>query len=233
MKRLITLTAVVAAVGLTACTETKYVQPDAGEQSDAALQQDAVPPCGPDTYPCPPYGNVVNTVMEDLTFTGWIDENGNGDLEDEAYREWGLDYYYQLALHGSAKFLLLNVSAGWCSVCRAETKTLPQLQTDYKDKGIVLAQIIFENNDQNPADKAFVTDWRNAYNLNFSLGLDASFKTGRYFDRAATPANFVIALKNMTCSGSAVQAMQMLELMPGYSETDLRAYLDSLASNCQ
>jgi hypothetical protein len=232
MRRLITVLVVVAAVGLMACEETKYVQPDAGEQQDAANQDDAAP-CGADTYPCPPYGTVPNTVMEDLTFTGWIDENGNGDLSDETYREWGLDYYYQLGQSGDAKFLLLNASAGWCSVCRAETRTLPQLQTDFKDKGIRLAQIIFEDNSYNPATKDFVTQWRDSYHLNFSLGLDASFKMGRYFDVAATPANFIIALKDMTINGTPVKAMEMWYLMTGYSETDLRAFLDDLAANSQ
>jgi len=233
MKRLIAVLAVVAVAGLTACEETKYVMPDAGEQSDAASQDDAAPPCGADTYPCPPYGTVPNTVLEDLTFTGWIDENGNGDLEDENYREWGLDYFYQLGLDGEAKFMMLNASAGWCSVCRAETRTLPQLQTDYKDKGFRLAQIIFEDNSYNPADKTFVTAWRDTYNLNFPLGLDAAFKTGRYFDYAATPANFIIALKDMTVNGQPVKAMELMVLMTGYSETDLRALFDDLDANSQ
>ena len=233
MKRLIAVLAVVAAAGLTACETTKYVQPDGGEQSDAAAEDDAAPACGPDTYPCPPYGTVPNTVMEDLTFTGWIDENADGNLLNDPYRTWGLDYFYQLGLAGDAKFLLLNVSAGWCTVCRSETRTLTQLQTDYLDKGFRLAQIVFEDNSQDPATKDFVQTWVQSYNLGFPVGLDASFKTGRYFDVAATPANFVIALKDMTVNGTPVKAMEMLTLMTGYSETDLRALFDDLDANSQ
>jgi thiol-disulfide isomerase/thioredoxin len=233
MKRLIAVVVVVAAVALTACEKTEYVMPDGGDQEDASVQDDAAPQCGPDTYPCPPYGTVPNTVLEDLGFTGWIDENGNGDLADEEYRGWGLEYFYQLGLAGEAKFLMLNASAGWCSVCRAETRTLAKLETDYKDQGFRLAQIIFEDNSYNPATKDFLTTWRDTYHLPFPLGLDASFKTGRYFDYAATPANFIIALKDMTVNGTPVKAMELMVLMTGYSETDLRALFDDLAANSQ
>ena len=233
MKRLIAMLAVVAAVGLTACETTKYVMPDGGEQSDAGTQDDAAPPCGPDTYPCGPYGTVPNTVMEDLTFTGWVDENGNGSLADEAYQEWGLDYFYQLGVTGDAKFLLLNASAGWCTVCRAETRTLNQLQSDYQSKGVRLAQIVFEDNAYNPATKDFLTSWRDSYQQTFPLGLDASFKTGRYFDVAATPANFIIALKDMTINGTTVKAMEMWYLMAGFEETSMRNFLDDLVASSQ
>ncbi|MBI5482097.1 MAG: TlpA family protein disulfide reductase [Deltaproteobacteria bacterium] len=234
MKRLITVVVVlVTAAGLSACEKTEYVeQMDAGVQEDAG-QDDAAPQCGPDTYPCPPYGTVPNTVMENLTFTGWVDENSDGDPLTDPYRTWGLDYFYQLGKAGQAKFLMLNASAGWCTVCRAETRTLNALQADYLDQGVRLAQILFEDNEYNPATKQFVQDWETTYKLTFPIGLDAAFKTGRYFDIAATPANFVIALRDMTVNGVPVKAMEMMTLMTGYSETELRALLDDFIANSE
>jgi thiol-disulfide isomerase/thioredoxin len=234
MKRLITVLAVVAAAGLTACEKTEYVeQSDAGAQQDATAQDDAGEQCGPGVYPCPPYGTVPNTVMENLTFTGWIDTDGDGNPLSDPYVEWGLDYFYQLGQAGQAKFLMLNASAGWCSVCRSETRTLNQLQEDYLAGGVRLAQIIFEDNEYNPATKAFLESWETSYKLTFPIGLDASFKTGRYFDVAATPANFIIALRDMTINGVPVKAMEMLQLMTGWSDTDLRALFDDLVANSQ
>jgi len=72
-----------------------------------------------------------------------------------------------------------------------------------------------------------------AYKLPFTIGVDAAFKTGRYFDVAATPANFIIALKDMTVNGTPVKAMQIVMLLTGYSETEVRAYLTDLVANSQ
>jgi thiol-disulfide isomerase/thioredoxin len=219
--------------GIAACSETVYVQQeDAGVTQDATVQEDA-PQCGPDTYPCPPYGTVPGTVMENLTFTGWIDDDGDGDPLNDGYRTWGLDYFYSQGLAGDASFLVVNVSAGWCTVCRSETRTLPGVYTDYKDKGVRLAQIIFEDYSSNPATKDMVQEWEEYYKLPFPIGVDPSFKMGRYFDYAATPANILIALRDMTIDGEPVKAMQMLYLMTGYDETELRSYLDNLTTNAQ
>jgi thiol-disulfide isomerase/thioredoxin len=232
MMRLMAVLVLVAG-GLSACEKTEYVQQeDAGVQEDAG-QEDAAAPCGPEIYPCPPYGTVNNTVMENLTFTGWIDENGDGDPLTDPYRSWGLDYFYQLGRAGTAKFLMLNASAGWCSACRSETRTLAKLEADYKSQGFFLAQIIFEDNEYNPATKQFVMDWEQSYGLPFPIGLDASFKTGRYFDVAATPANFIIALRDMTVNGAPVKAMELVTLMTGYDEPTMRALFDDLAANSE
>src|SRR5512143_3333143 len=101
-----------------ACGTTYVEQADAGGLEDAAPQADA-PACGPGVYPCPPYGVTKDNTLEDLTFVGWVDDNQSGDPLDDEFRAWAMDLFYQRGLSGQAKFLYLNVSAGWCTVCKA------------------------------------------------------------------------------------------------------------------
>ncbi|MBI5481717.1 MAG: redoxin domain-containing protein [Deltaproteobacteria bacterium] len=212
--------AVVLAGAMAACGETVYVQQeDAGGPQDAGLEEDA-PPCGPDVYPCPPYGVVADNVFEDLTFTGWVDDNQSGDPLDDEFRVWAMDMFYQRGRGGQAKFLYLNVSAGWCTVCQAENRQLPGYFADFHGQGIDFAEILFETyNEGEPATKDFVREWTDYYNLPFPVGLDPSFKTGRYFDKAATPANIIIDLRTMKIWSVGV----------GWSDTSARATLAALA----
>jgi hypothetical protein len=235
MMRLVALVAVVVAAGMSACEKVEYVeQMDAGVGEDAGTQDDASPACGVDTYPCPPYGTVPGTILEDLTFTGWIDDNGSSAPLDDPYRAFGFDYFYQLGRTQGAKFLLFVVAAGWCTYCRAETRTLPAITTDYQSQGFLVAQVLFEDNLQDPATKDFVQSWAESYNVNFAIGVDAAFKTSRYFDWASTPANMVIALRDMTVNGEEVKAMQLLEMLSGTpTDADLRAIFDDLLANSQ
>jgi thiol-disulfide isomerase/thioredoxin len=230
MKRLIPVLVVVVG-GLAACEKTEYVeQVDAGVQEDASFQEDAAP-CGPDTYPCPPYGAGPGSVIDDVTFAGWIDDNGDGDILNDPYRAWGMDYFYQLGLANQADYLVLNGSAGWCTYCRKENAVLPQLVADYQGSRIVFAEFVFQDNAGNPATKAFVEGWVRSYNLPIPVGVDASFKMGRYFDATSSPANLYIALRDLTFYDVPIKAMQIILIDTGFAEADMRATLDDLVAN--
>ena len=72
--------------------------------------------------------------IEDLTWTGYVDDNGNGNPFDDAPREISLEEFF----HGhdpDAKILLINASAGWCGSCADEAPLLRSMHNDYYDKG--------------------------------------------------------------------------------------------------
>jgi hypothetical protein len=72
------------------------------------------------------------------------------------------------------------------------------------------------------------------YKVTYPIGLDATFKTGQYFDASVTPANFVIALRDMTLSGEPTKAMQLVELLTGApTDARIRSEFDSLLANSQ
>jgi hypothetical protein len=227
---------VALAVGiLGGCGETIYVvQEDAASgQHDAGTGgNDAPAPCGPEVYPCPPYGTVAGTIFENMTLGGWADDDGDGSLANDPYRTWGFDMFYQMGLRGEAKYLYLNVSAGWCTVCEAENQVLPGLSREFKPRGVVFAEILFEDLAHAPATHEFVHQWIDAFDLPFPVGVDPTFKMGRYFDKAATPANIVIALTTVTTgSGETFQPMQLVTVNTGGidpSGEDVRALFDLL-----
>ncbi|HEY3351984.1 MAG TPA: TlpA disulfide reductase family protein [Polyangia bacterium] len=229
MNRLLVVVVLVGSVVGVGCNvETTYVFPDAGLAQDAALQSDA-PACGPDTYPCPPYGTAIENTIEDLTFTGWVDDTADHTPLNNPYRTWGFDYFFQQALTSGAKYLYLNVSAGWCSVCKVENGVLPGIANDYRDQGILFAEVLFEDAQSNPASADFVKAWATKYHLNFTVGVDPTFKTGRFFSQAATPANFAISLKDQTLAGSPVRAMEIIFIDTGFvDEATTRSSLDTL-----
>jgi len=50
--------------------------------------------CDPQVYPCVPYGVSPGTVIRDLSFLGWRDDNKNGSLADDELRTIHLSDYF-------------------------------------------------------------------------------------------------------------------------------------------
>jgi hypothetical protein len=233
MNRLLVVVVLGMALGaLVGCgDETVYVvQEDGGAPSDATTADDAATTCGPETYPCPPYGTVERTVIQNLTFSGWVDETDAHQPLQNAYRQWGLDYFYQLGRTTDARILYFNASAVWCSVCKVEQGFLVDYAATYRAKGVVFGEILFEDAAGGPATKDDVQTWATRYALPFTIGVDPTFKMGAYFDVAATPANFIISLKDQTLGGVAYKAMEIIQLDLGFDQTAVPAALDALTA---
>ncbi len=231
MKRFVVV--LLVAGGLTGCG-TEYVeQSDAGVPQDAQAQDDAEPQCGPDVYPCPPYGLGSGSIITNITWNGWIDDNGDGDLTNDDYHVWGLDYFYQLGLAGEANWLVLNGSAGWCTYCRQENTMLPAIAAEYAPSKIAFAEFVFQDNAGDPATKDFVLGWIAGYDLPFPVGVDATFKMGLYFDSGASPANLFISLRDQLFDGAPVKAMQIVQINTGFAIDEFRAGLNDLRDKTQ
>jgi thiol-disulfide isomerase/thioredoxin len=220
--------AVSSALVLGCGTETKYVFPDGGVQDDAAAQADARQ-CGPDYYPCGPYGTSAPAVIENLTFAGWVDtETDHLAYQNNPYQNFGLDWFYQQGRTAGAKYLFLNVSAGWCVWCKTENGLLPGYANSYRDKGILFFEVLFQDADGNPAGRDFVQGWAGTYHLPFTVAVDAPFKMGNYFDSAGTPANIAISLQDQTLNGAPVKAMEIIQISTGYDQSGYEGMLDAL-----
>lgn len=194
-------------------TENEQVEGNSTTESPATAETDNEIPavtetdtqaCGPDVYPCGPYGVRDNDIAANLEFVGYADKEylckehkseqlDTNQLVKVAFKNW-------YASNGCAKKKLLwvNVVAGWCSPCKQETKNMASQYLNGTMPGEVgILQIIFENDSHLPANADFLKKWITAYKVPFPVTADPSFKMGAYFSKEATPYNMLIDLSNM------------------------------------
>lgn len=126
-------------------------------------------------YPAGPYGTDLGDTIANLSFT---DCDGN---------EVALSDFY-----GDAKAILINQSAGWCTVCRSEMDTLKAWYGELKTGKIVLIQALNQNNSGDPADEAFCKSWKEIYDVGFPLLIDAEDKLSDYEPEDTMPLNIVL-----------------------------------------
>ena len=107
-------------------------------------------------YPAGPYGYTLGSTMASFTL---MDSDGNTVKLS--------DYY------GTAKAILINQSAGWCTVCRGEMPLLLDWHDTYKDQGFVILQAIFEKGIVGvKADVEFAKNWKDEYGAPFPVLAD-------------------------------------------------------------
>ena len=133
-------------------------------------------------YPEGPYGYTYGDIMEDFT------------MKDCAGNTVRLSDFY-----GSAKAVMINHSAGWCSVCRRETATLQEWYEELADDGFVMIQPLFQNNSGGEVTESFCSGWKEQYEVTFPVLIDTdnylldyhpAIQQGGY--EYATPLNMVL-----------------------------------------
>jgi peroxiredoxin len=103
-------------------------------------------------------GNRIGNIAINITE---ISSNGN-NVTLESYR-------------GSV--ILLTVSTMWCGPCRAEAPELVQLHNDFANQGLVIIQIIYQDEDTNPADNSDLARWIQEFGLPFTVCSDPDRST--------------------------------------------------------
>ncbi len=154
---------------------------DLGGSPDAVFQ----PPCPYDaapggwTYPAGPYGTGVGDRVEDFTLN---------DCDGRAVR-------FGEVLAGSG-LVLLNVAAGWCVPCMAETQTIEaDVHRSYCPRGLRIVQVLFEDENGSPAGADFCKNWRAKFGLTFPVVVDPDFSTMKFFQGSisgSTPLNLLV-----------------------------------------
>ncbi len=135
-------------------------------------------PVVPDDWEFPPgpFGSVVGEVFGDFI------------LEDCD----GIPVSFGEIL-GGAELVLLNVGAGWCQPCIAETAQLEaQVHERYCQDGLRIVQILFQDGKGLPATKFFCDQWRAEHGLTFPVLVDPLFTMESYFNLGQTPLNLLI-----------------------------------------
>jgi hypothetical protein len=173
------------------------VAPEATSPSPAVQPNTAQP-----DYPPGPYGAARGATIANLSFLGWRDPVAAGYSKANFETIRLSDFYNPTKAAGGPRVLVLNASAVWCSVCRAEYTHLArdQVYAKYRPKGIEILGIIFEDNDGFPARPQDLELWggKNGYQVVFPFVIDPGFKSGVSFDSDATPMNMIVDTSTMT-----------------------------------
>jgi hypothetical protein len=159
----------------------------------------SVPISAQPNYPAGPYGTAKGATIADLSFVGWHNPTAAGYDVTKFETVRLSDFYNPAKSEGAPRVLVLNSSAVWCTVCRAEYTHLSrdQVYANYRPKGIEILGVLFEDNDGFSARPQDLTAWSDAFQVPFPMGLDPGFKSGVYFDSDATPMNMIIDTSNM------------------------------------
>ncbi|MBU1218481.1 thioredoxin family protein [Myxococcota bacterium] len=168
---------------------------DVAWPGDSGEENYEIPECGPDTYPCPPYGTRRFQVLPDFPFipVGYFAE----DIAGPDGTAWMHDIH-QLKAEGK-KLLMLTVSAGWCSVCAYQLPNLDNVAEEYADE-VVFLLVAQQDDDGYTADIDFAEDYQSRYNAdmaNVFTTNDFNFNFYNIMNVKAFPFNCFIDLNTM------------------------------------
>lgn len=178
---------------------------DNGASDDELADKDERPSVGlapgmvPVTYPQGPFGTKLGATIENLAFYGWRDPSASSFELNRAETIRLSDYYNPGAAGEGIEYILLNVVASWCGVCRSEYTQLAQQQVyaALSPRGLQIMGVLYEDNNSDPSRLVDMLNWAQAFSVSFPFVNDPGFKTGRYFDRSATPMNMLIDARTM------------------------------------
>jgi hypothetical protein len=214
MVRLISSVCVVGLLALTGCGGGA----DAPTQQDYDHGNDVVGATSPESpnfvaapYPGAPFGTQLGSVIDNFDFLGWH-EPVTRAYDTNAFEKVQLSDFYDPDGSKGIKAIMINVSAVWCSVCKAEYagqidgKSLDAHYQEYAPKGVVFIGALFEDasNPPKPATPQNLQSWGDKYNVSFPMVLDPGFKFGAFFTADATPMNLVIDARTMKITGKVL-----------------------------
>lgn len=121
----------------------------------------------------PTVGIGVGNIVMNFTEMDW--QGNNFNLED---------------FNGSV--IVLSFSAMWCGPCRQEAQELINIYNTYKERGLVVLQCLFQDEDSNPADIQDMATWMQWFGINYLVFNDPDKSTVDAFKFNSIPFNLVI-----------------------------------------
>jgi thiol-disulfide isomerase/thioredoxin len=168
--------------------------------------------CGPDIYPCPPYGTRRYQTVRDLPFLAVNAAAkalaGGADL---AY----FRHFHRLKEQGY-KILLVAYTTGWCTHCRAQMEITPLMAAQYgagsQNPRVAFLVVVRENPQLDPATVEYAAEYSAHYGLDAVVPVtnDQGNAFFPYMTSVGYPFNFFVRLDDMTILdyASAVETPQ-------------------------
>ncbi|MBN2385049.1 TlpA family protein disulfide reductase [bacterium] len=147
----------------------------------------------------PPEGKDVGDLAYNFTL------NDRNETPHELWSYWG-------------KVILLDISAMWCGPCKTEASKAEALYQQYKDQGLMILSVLFEDLQGNPANAADCATWADKYGLTFPVLYDNNRQVWNLFNTEGyIPLNLVMD-RNMVIRYKDV----------GYNESAIKSMIESL-----
>lgn len=155
--------------------------------------------CGPDVYPCGPYGTRRFQTVRDVPFAAVNEaarQLGGGSL---AY----MHDFYELREQGYS-LLFVQLTTGWCTHCREQMHTLPQMVQEYGSGAatpkVAFLVVVREDPQLEPATVEYAAEYSANYGLDGIVPVtnDSGNAFLPYMTSIGYPFNFYIRLSDMT-----------------------------------
>ncbi len=171
--------------------------------------------CGPDFYPCGPYGTRRYQTVRDVPFIAVnpaaIELSGGENLA------W-FHHFHALRKQGY-KLLFVSLTTGWCTHCGAQMEITPQMVELFGSKSqeprIAFLVVVVENHQLDPATVEYAAEYSSKYGMDETVVVtnDQGNAFFQFMTSVGYPFNFFIRLDTMTI----VDYASSLETVPFYS----------------
>lgn len=161
-------------------------------------------------YPEAPKGYKVGSIFPNFKFRGYPDPQAGNNISNlqlvemaEFYNPTGTEVYGPGSPFGEGnpkpKAIMLNVASSWCPPCQEEARNiLPGEVAKYTPQGgLIIMQLADGPTPGEPARLNHLTNWINAFDVDYPALIDPSYKLGALFEADAYPANFIIRTRDM------------------------------------
>jgi len=168
--------------------------------------------CGPDIYPCPPYGTRRFQTLRDVPF---IAVNAAAKALAGGADLGYFHHFYQLRAQGY-KILLVAYTTGWCTHCKAQMEVTPLMVQQYgsgsANPRVAFLVVVRENPQLDPATVEYAAEYSTHYELDDVVPVtnDQGNAFFPYMTSVGYPFNFFVRLDDMTILdyASAVETPQ-------------------------
>ena len=142
-------------------------------------------------YPDGPYGASQDDVMENHKLIKPV-EGEDGTVVGE-------DFFFGADIRENAdnKLLLISSGAGWCVACQEEQPKLEAFYQNYKEKGFVILEVIFQDAQYNPGTAQDAQDWIDEFEVSFPVVAEDQEQFEIYQDPSLAPLLMLIDLDTM------------------------------------
>ena len=160
--------------------------PDAGPRADQGVDQN---------YPPGPYGINEGDVLQNMTFSGYVNmAPGDGVVDQSGYED---SVSLASLRENGYRYVLFNVAAIWCVACQTEARDFPGYFEDWAPKGGFIMSVLIEDAQTMPANKGHLDSWVSMYQPNYTMLHDPQDEVTQVLAPANLPLNAMIDLDTM------------------------------------
>jgi len=145
-------------------------------------------------YPAGPYGVTMGAVLENMSFSGYVNQGpDDGLVSATGFEELSLADMRKLGY----RYVLINVAAEWCEPCQEEALSLPTDFVRWAPRGGYVMSVMTEDKDRAPASRAALDRWVESFKMNYTMLHDPKDEITRVIAPPQLPTNMIVDVEKM------------------------------------